>query len=654
MKKLTKAQAQDVLEECEEDLELARSTFEERRIRWAEAMALYVGLHWNENMSISGADPEEESLETNNYIPAIVSSAVGSRLQTFLSPDAVAALDSARYRLQAENSRGTMRGFLRCGQFPFIELLRATHASVIYGISFLKTEWDVNVGAYQRGPDGRSRREGDLRIRYVSPYNFLPEAYVTSEDSMRFGFHLKTLPIAVLREMFPDDIFGERVDFAQTLGKFAGAQNEARVLEDRITPSEPRNGKMGIIAERWEKPSDLYQGGRVIVFVPGTQHILAAAALPFEFPFDAMYGEHLMPNSMFPLGVVHNARDVQHTIDMLAAKKREIVSKYANPPILNPVGSGISADMFTTSAGDLIDYNKGFMPTPMEMPMIPSSLFEYTAELVATLKDVTGYSDISRGKAQPGMESGRALAILDEFESSTRRGINTLFKTTIAKALSKGLKIVGEYYDDGRVFKTLGPNSTIPMRREFRLDDYDVNATLEIEPFSGAPTSRAARFQETIEALNGGLFNDAIPGAREAREQFFTDTSDGRRAEERHRLRNLSEQVALLEGDIQSIFVLPQDNHKIHAVSDQLFVTSAEFLELDPSLQEFYRNHLAEHEAYAEQEEMQGMQGPPAAETNEGPEPPGIESPMTGGRSAMPGSAELSAARQGLTGDSPT
>jgi hypothetical protein len=106
-----------------------------------------------------------------------------------------------------------------------------------------------------------------------------------------------------------------------------------------------------------------------------------------------------------------------------------------------------------------------------------------------------------------------------------------------------------------------------------------------------------------FEIANAGGFEDT-PAAKKFRNYVAMDNDqlDGRPdPDEIHRERNLMEQNALLDGEVQRIYVLPQDNDDVHLEQDDEFMITAEFLELDPQLQAFYRQHHAMHEAQRNQ-----------------------------------------------------
>jgi hypothetical protein len=93
---------------------------------------------------------------------------------------------------------------------------------------------------------------------------------------------------------------------------------------------------------------------------------------------------------------------------------------------------------------------------------------------------------------------------------------------------------------------------------------------------------------------------------------------------------------------------LPEDDHDIHLEQDDLFMVSAEFLDLPEEVRNAYREHKTQHEefrsqqlaSYAEQAtQLSGgassaSGGPPAAKR-------GIESPTDGGWSTYPEPSEI-------------
>lgn len=666
---LTAERAQEMLDETQGLYDDAINAAVERYPALIEQAAFYRGFQWGTATPAgweSQYDPDEAQ-EVLNHVRPTVRTAVADMLRNIPNPDVVAASSDTLAVARANASRRLLRSFLRNGVVAFDQIMRGELAAQIHGASWFKVVWDPNRGfrsnASMLDPESgqpmqdefgaaryQAQAEGEIAVTFADIMSCLADPHARSEDEVRHVFHRKILPVGLLDDQFPLDAFGEETEGRWGIYRQGEGGQEARDLIDNdnrslgVSPMMNQQAsadanELAELVEFWEQPTNRYPNGRLIVF--SNEVLIAASALPYEFPWVLRMGQNILPGGLYPDGVVRDIIPIQRTINLNASKRREWMDKILSPPLLNSNASGIDKALFSDMAGEIIDYNQGHQPQWMSVPDMPAGMFALEDQAISVLQTISTYSDISRGEPPQGYDSGRALAYLYEFQKGVHEPDVQMFRDVIARILTKCLKIARDYYDDGRLVRLLGePNKW--TKEAFKAEDYDFDAEVVVEAFSGQPNSRALRFGERIELFQLGAFEDT-PAAKRLRASLDVDADDQNATawEDAHRARAMSEETEMAGNPFAQIVVLEQDDHEIHIDVHGLFRISPRYFDLPPMQRQAFDDHVAQHEtelseqdqaaAISAQQAMgptaNAMGGPPP------PKPPGMESPPDGGHS---------------------
>ncbi len=670
-KKLTKARAREMLSEAQGLYDDAITAIAQRAPYLIENMAFYRGLQWGTASPLGWVQDDydlDEAREVLNHIRPTVRTAVSDTLRSLPNPEVVPNNSDQSSLARAEVSQKLVRSFLKNGVMNYETLYRGETAAQIHGAAFYKVIWDPNKGDYDEFPiiDPETglpdtdefemprmerRAEGEISVQFVDIISALADPHAKDEESIQHVFHRKLLPLRILNDQFPFDHYGKSTEGRWSIGRQDESLHATQIVENDgrsfdIPSAAGRHtnaseNQLGELIEFWEKPSNRYPGGRLIIF--SADVIVAIGPLPYEWPWVLRLGQNLLPNGLYPDGVVKDIIPVQRSINLSASKRKEWVDKVLSPPLLVPYGSGINTDMFSDMAGELIEYNPGARPEWMRVPDIPGSMFNFEDFAVNTLQTISTYGDVNRGQPPQGYDSGRALSYLYEFSKAIHEPDVHLFKADVAKILQKCLRLARDFYEEGRIVRTLGANKRL-LSQEFRRNDYDFDATVTVEPFSGTPNSRALRYAEAMELYQLGAFDPDNPAAKALRQVLEVDYED---APTRHRLENhysraRSENRNLLDNPFFVPELLDEDNHEVHAEVHSDFAVSPEFLALPEAAKQQFRAHIAEHEmklaqqteAFATESQMlmgnaqSAAGGPPPASD------PQMPSPFDGGGGA--------------------
>lgn len=660
----------------------AQQALQARLPKILENQAFYRGFHWGTptDRSIIGGIPdldERERPEVLNYTRATVRSAAASKIRGGVpNPEAVSANKDLRSRIRARLSQRLVRSFMRNGTFRYETLIRSVMGSEIDGLAWLKVYWNPFKGKRRPFPvandqtgelstheDGEPimapQLEGDIEVQYVDCLDGLPDPHARDQSEIRHFFHRKLLAISRLEDMFPVDFFGEPTkgrwtasggDKASNAARQSDAiQNDGGSVRSLGGAHAAGGNELAELVEYWEQPTQHYPEGRLLVWC-GDIVVSYSETLPYLFPFVPVFGQNIVPGSLWADGTVSDIKSINKSMNYVSAILREWTEFASAPTVFNPKNSGVPSSHFENLAGGIIEYNPGGKPEWQAPPPPPQALFEHQDRLENQLKNVSTYSDITRGQNQPGDLSGRAMAYLKEFEGGVHQPDEILLKQSITDVLVRCLYLARDFYDEGRLVLVVG-DAGKPSMEVFKREDYDFDVALVIDPFSGRPNSPALRFSEVMDLGSAGLLGDE-PQAVRARKLLEMDDADASSVdtEEVHRERAMQEQLGFLEDPMGfELEVLPADNDQVHLEEHDVFRVSPEYLAMPFEIRGRFEQHAEFHEqqhqmklgGYSQQTGMLQGGGPPPGAPPEAD--PGVPSPPDGGHGASVGSAESAA-----------
>lgn len=679
MKRLGERKAKDIWEMAEKRFLESRQRILDRMDTWLERAAFYRGKHYSVRHGVFDMNVDEptgEEREVYNYIQSIVRSAVANRLKSLPNPEVPASTGDQTAMQRAEATEKLLKAFIDDDVFDREELIRALTWAQIAGGAWLKVQWDPNLGKLVEDEDMTEikesedpvtgqfvmdaqqktdpfgvpvvslKHEGQIRVEFVDTIDGIPDPAATRESEMRFWIHRKLRPTSALEEVFPADYFGK-----STKGRFGKVQHEYETNTRDFLSGNDQNGSFGYhegseaegeelvqLLEYWGMPTPEFPNGLLVVW-SGTVllHMGPNPYRPCRLPVVLFLGDNLVPGGLYADGVVDALIPLQRSLNRTETKKMEWINKAIVPHVLVPLGSNIDEDLFDEVGGQVIRYTPGLRPEAMQVPPIPGSLFDQKADVVNSMKEISTYSDISRGSAPSGIESGRAIAFLRENEQTIREPDIILHKRACLRVLWHCLMLAKQFYEEGRLYRSMGDEGW--QVAAFKDEDFDWWVDLAPEAFSGAPSSRALRWAETMEAFTAGLFNDQAPGAKEARKLLGMDNANRSTIDAKRRHRSIArmenDQISrIAKGEtIQLNLVREFHDDEIHLDEHNDLRNSLGYLSWTPEAQAQFDEHCAEHERnlqskmqlFMQQQAPTGPAGPPP------PAAPGMESPPTGG-----------------------
>jgi hypothetical protein len=642
---------QELLAEVHDKYRAALDVFERRRPFFDEHIAMYVGLQYGFQQaglpySVLNDGDQYQLREVFNFVQGVVRDSVSSRLQTLLAPGVVPSKAGVMARARAKASHRLMRSFLRTEVFEYEEIVRATIGASVFGAAWLKSHYDTSVGEFVQDESGTVRQVGDARVRYFDVYEVLPLMQARTAREVKSIFHRKRVTEEEALEAYPTDIEGKTPVFSHGINQanWDSARQYQDVGQSHTGAGSYKAQSFVEVVEFWEKPCVKYPGGRFVAFSGNV--LLLAEPLPHKWPWRMLFGDNIVPGGLYPQGSVRPVTPLQKSINKIESKINEWILKLANPKWVASKNSGIDESQILSDEIALVTYNpnQSARPEIITAQMPSAEIMSQSQRLASSMITISGHSGLSQGQVPTNVDSARGMAFLAEREAQGRAPDKLLFARTIAGCLKDCLELYRDFVDEGRLLTIFGETGGSAVLQPFLRGDYDFDAEIVVDVFGGLPESPAQRAANAFEIAQAGGFDDT-PTAKRFRKfvRMDHDSIEGMPdPRETHAERNLMEQTALVMGDLERIFVLPQDADDEHLERDEEFMVTAEFLNLPPEVQTFYRNHVAMHESQRNQKLMilaqeQQMMQPGAARQaqagREAPQPnaPQAESPGDGG-----------------------
>ncbi len=689
-KKKAKSQFTHVLAMFED----AYTNYEEKhRARDYENASFYRGFQYEvEEPFVEFYEDDFEAAEVQNITRQHVRAAVAETLRQLPNIQIAADNSDQGAQARARASESLCRSFIHNGTIDWDELHRCVSWSKQTGLSWLKVYWDPDAGqeiapqeeydlegdeddmVSEEGSDsipeesddeaaeteeldefGHSIEtryfEGDIATMFVPTTDGLPNPDARTPKEIRHFFHVRLRTVSELEDMFPEDMFGDKMAGWDT-GHQHYSQDEFNFLQDDgyygdSEPVKADGNEMAQLVEFWEIPTKRYPNGRFALFTGKRLIYIGPNPLkPARVPFVPFLGDNLVAGSLYADGVIEDLKPLQRTINRTASKMREHLDKVTNSHLLVPLGSGIDANTWGDKPGQIIRYQAPYKPEFINPPEVPVTHFNMIQSLNDLANKISGYHDIVGQQSQGGDLSGRAIAFLKENEQAMRQPEMMTFRWAFIQVLQHALHLARQFYDEGRMIRMQGEDNRWELKA-FSEGEFDFQNDLVVEVFSGAPNSPAMKFSETIEMLNNGILSDTPEGARARMmlgDGYANKSTFDHFAE--HRARAKRENLIVAESWGQPIEAKLYDEHEVHLEEHNKFRVSVEYENMPPEQQALMDQHCDMHEnMLAAQEQLYGesqatlaggdMSIPPGAEM-----PEGAPSPMDGGQAATPDASD--------------
>lgn len=394
------------------------------------------------------------------------------------------------------------------------------------------------------------------------------------------------------------------------------------------------------------------------------QHVLEFAE---RFP----YADNRMPFAFFthipsdvsiwPEDTLRHIRGANLEIDKTVSQLIENKDFMANPMWLIATQHKIKGEVKNV-AGAIVRYvhvPNIPPPQPVQGMQMPPQVENLVASLRDQILDISGQSEVARGRVPSGVRSGVAVAYLQEEDDSKIAPTVENMEEAVAYMSSLSLSRIGQFYSTNRTLGYYRRDGIFDVVK-FKGADLRNNTDVVAQSQSAMPKSKAARQQYALQLIELGVLKDPRK-IEQVLELGFGEPDDQDKAIAQADREN----QMMLHGMQRGMFVADPDqmeddektekiptaipvkqwhNHAIHMQRHTSVMMDEEFDRLSvthPEIVRLFDEHTAMHEAELQKAQMAQMQmlmaakGAPDGPPGESPTPTSPDSPEQAAMAAM-------------------
>lgn len=316
---------------------------------------------------------------------------------------------------------------------------------------------------------------------------------------------------------------------------------------------------------------------------------------PWEFPFkdrlNLVVGvETIQEERWFGETIYTQARSPQVAMNSAWSNLIEHLRDASVSRLLVPHSAIRFMDVATDLPGEMLPYPDGIAPPSwLDPAQLPAWLRQLPDDLQRQIDDIMGVHDVSRGMAPANLESGTALSILAEKDSSP---VGRLIKETAGmwSRLSRMILQLQEVMVKDKRFAVI-ETSVGPLALNWTGTDIAGQHNSRV-PLEGIiPISRAAQEQQATKLLEMGVITDLptwvkvgqVPNGKDMIAATHPAVDKARRENSR-----------MYQGEV----IIPAmfDDHAVHIKEHNDFRQSPAYELMSKELQEMYDDHVQAHD----------------------------------------------------------
>lgn len=354
-----------------------------------------------------------------------------------------------------------------------------------------------------------------------------------------------------------------------------------------------------VVWKYYEPPSNIkgFEQGREIHWTAG--QILKDGPLEIPeagIPLHGIYGDW-DPGLTFCQGLVESLTDCNDFMNRVASRILRWMMLSLDPPILAPVGSGITEESMKQGYKKVIPYDQlRGEPRWLEFPMLPTALFSLMGMLEVQADRMSGMQPLARGELTKGMPSGVLMQLIQEAQESVLSQYAQLASRSWARFGNHVLSMAKKNYTGQITVRVLGEQDSSTFLEVKPGDLGDVDVTVKED--SMLPRLKGARKAYVKESWQAGLYGSPNDPSvlqhvrRQLDEPAVLSTSvpgEADRAYAEH------EDWLMLKTGVQ---VMPgqRDNHQIHIYQHTLKTRDIKYLDIPAPLRQMHEQHIQAHE----------------------------------------------------------
>lgn len=428
-----------------------------------------------------------------------------------------------------------------------------------------------------------------------------------------------------------------------------------------LTPGKNFGVANGLALHTYWLLPNFYRGnkflkdGCMLRWAQGHQVLEHARVFPFadkRMPF-AFYKHIPSTTSIWPDDTIRHIRGANLEIDKTVSQLIENKDFMANPMWLIATQHKIKGEVKNV-AGAIVRYvhvPNVPPPQPVQGLQMPTQVENIVAGLRDQILDISGQSEVARGRVPSGVRSGVAVAYLQEEDDSKIAPTVENMEEAVAYETSLSLSRVGQFYSTKRILGYYRRDGIFDVVK-FKGSDLRGNTDVVAQSQSAMPKSKAARQQYALQLIELGVLRDPRK-IEQVLELGFGEPDDLDKAiaqadrENNAMLTGMKRGLTEVDVDLMSdeekeeekpvaIPVKTWHNHQVHMQRHTSVMMDEEFDRLavtNPEVVRLFDEHMAMHQGELEKQQQAQMamllaaKGAPDGPPGSSPESSGPQSP---------------------------
>ncbi len=487
----------------------------------------------------------------------------------------------------------------------------ATVWSEITGTAFYKITWDDAFGDTIGNIDGKTIKNGDVRISVCSPFEIYPDSNgsVEVEDCASI-IEARACPVQTINSIYGTNLAGSDIDIFELGGSTFLSGMSGRSNVTKIAHATKHDHVL--LIEKYEKPTPKNPNGKFTVICGG--ELLFDGDLPYTNGRD---GERTYPfvrqistkqlSCFWGISVIERCIPLQRSYNAIKNKKHEFIERLSSG-VLSVEDGSVDIDNLEDeglSPGKILVYRNGSTPPKyLESGNIPAELEDEEDRLLAEMNRLACISDVTSNSSIPsGISSGSALTLLVEQDESRLSLVAEQIRISMKKIGSFVLRLYKQFATKPRLEKITDGKGKIEIfywtNSNLSSDDVVLETSNELE------SGNSDKKEIALKLLEKGFFDNengkiSTNNKNKLLKLFGFETFEIEKdIFEMHRQRAINENLGL----VSLTNPLEIDDHKIHIDEHMKFLISDEALNLENEKIQELIIHISKHKELQKSEE---------------------------------------------------
>ena len=357
---------------------------------------------------------------------------------------------------------------------------------------------------------------GDLELKVFSPFQLLPDQVSTDFTELQDLITMEICDVDVVKGIYGRAANKLKPDSSLHIGTLE-TRMMARAGVPGATGSITTSVDSGVQVNTFWLPPNIYRGNKFLSSGVMMRWANGQEVLDFsgQFPYQDnriphVFFQHIPTSTtIWPDCVMSHIRGPNLEIDKTISQLIENKDYMANPMWIIATQHRVRGEIKNVAGGIIRYRHVPNIPAPAPVPglQMPSQVENLLVGLRDQIMDISGQSEVARGRVPTGVRSGVAVAYLQE-EDDTKIGptIATM-EESISLMGSMVLERFSQFYSFTRILRFYRRDGSFDVRK-FKGADLKNNTDVVCQAGSAMPKMKAARQQYALELATLGILKD--------------------------------------------------------------------------------------------------------------------------------------------------